>query len=180
MKKFLAGLGEGKRFLVLFGIGLLAIILANTAFKDLLGDGAIYIILNVAGAILIILGVLGLIVKILMGIANGVKKVAGVFGGKKMAKKYGNHSSSVRTDDGTITLVFGGGQEVTFRELDSFMWKGSKYSIMSLAKPFGEMKIGDKVVFRVYKDSNGYDKYSLDIPDNTLNEVFAEYKRRAY
>lgn len=177
MKKFLAGLGKGKRFLVLFGIGLLAIIMANVISADTLGE-TVYNLVNVAGAILIVLGVLGFIVKILMGVANGVKKVSKFFGGNKKVKQYGSHSSSVRETDDTTTLVFGNGTEVTFRKLDSFMWAGSRYAIMAIAKPFGTMKVGDKVVFRVYKDSNGIDKYTLDIPDKTLNEVFSEYQRR--
>jgi len=178
MKKFLAGLGKGKRPLTLIGFGIVAFIVV-AILQTKLPDAAAAAIL-VASLVLIALGALGIVIKILTGVANGVKKVSKkLTGNKKAAKNYGNHSSSSKKSKGDdiVTLISKDGQEIDFLEIAGIAYKGSFYAILQPVELLDGMSSDEALVFKVTRGADGSDKFNIELDDDIIDAVFKEYDK---
>lgn len=80
-------------------------------------------------------------------------------------------------DDDTITLLSADGEEIDFVEIAGIAHKGSFYAILQpVVLPEG-MQEDEALVFKVSRDENGEDHFEIELDDEIIDAVFAEYSR---
>lgn len=80
-------------------------------------------------------------------------------------------------DDDVITLVSDSGESVDFVEIAGIAHKGNFYAILQPVEPLEGMDEDEALVFKVTRDADGNDKFELELDDEIIDAVFAEYNR---
>ena len=85
-----------------------------------------------------------------------------------------NENEFEETDD-IITLLSATGEEVDFVEIAGIAHKNNFYAILQpVERPEG-MGEDEAFVFKVTKGENGEDKFEIELDDEIIDAVFAEY-----
>ena len=80
-------------------------------------------------------------------------------------------------DDDTVTLLSADGEEIDFVEIAGIAHKGNFYAILQpVVLPEG-MQDDEALVFKVSRDENGEDHFEIELDDEIIDAVFAEYGR---
>ncbi|MBO7292710.1 MAG: DUF1292 domain-containing protein [Clostridia bacterium] len=80
-------------------------------------------------------------------------------------------------DDDTVTLMSADGEEIDFVEIAGIAHKGNFYAILQPVELLEGMAEDEALVFRVSRDEDGNDRFEIELDDEIIDAVFAEYNR---
>ena len=80
-------------------------------------------------------------------------------------------------DDDIITLLSAGGEEIDFVEIAGIAHKGNFYAILQPVELIEGMADDEALVFKVSRGENGEDKFEIELDDEIIDAVFAEYNK---
>ena len=80
-------------------------------------------------------------------------------------------------DDDTITLLSANGDEIDFVEIAGIAHKGNFYAILQPVELLEGMSEDEALVFRVSRGEDGEDHFEIELDDEIIDAVFAEYNR---
>ena len=78
-------------------------------------------------------------------------------------------------DDDIVTLLSANGEEIDFVEIAGIAYKGSFYAILQPVELLDGMSEDEALVFKVSRDEDGSDKFEIELNDEIIDAVFAEY-----
>lgn len=85
-----------------------------------------------------------------------------------------NESEELENDD-IVTLRSADGKDIDFFEIAGIAHKGEFYAILQPVELLEGMAEDDALVFKVSRNENGDDSFSLEIDDEIINAVFEKY-----
>ena len=80
-------------------------------------------------------------------------------------------------DDDIVTLLSATGEEIDFIEIAGIAHKGNFYAILQPVELLEGMAEDEALVFKVSRGENGEDKFEIELDDQIIDAVFAEYNR---
>lgn len=80
-------------------------------------------------------------------------------------------------DDDIVTLTTASGEEVDFVEVAGIAHKGNFYAILQPVELLDGMDDDEALVFKVTRNKNGEENFQIELDDDIINAVFAEYNR---
>lgn len=80
-------------------------------------------------------------------------------------------------DDDIVTLIGANGQEIDFIEIAGIAHKGNYYAILQPVELVEGMENDEALVFKVNRDKDGEDKFEIELDDEIIDAVFAEYNK---
>ena len=80
-------------------------------------------------------------------------------------------------DDDIITLLSATGEEIDFVEIAGILHKGNFYAILQPVELLEGMEDDEALVFKVSRNADGSDKFEIELDDDIIDAVFAEYNR---
>lgn len=80
-------------------------------------------------------------------------------------------------DDDIVTLLTADGEKVDFIEIAGIAHKGNFYAILQPVELLEGMADDEALVFHVSRGENGEDKFEIELDDDIIDAVFAEYNR---
>ncbi len=86
-------------------------------------------------------------------------------------------NEELEEEDDVVTLCGADGSEIQFIEIAGIAYKGKFYAILQPVELLDGMNDDEALVFRVQRDENGSDVFSIELDDEIINAVFAEYNR---
>lgn len=78
-------------------------------------------------------------------------------------------------DDDIVTLLSANGEEIDFVETAGIAYKGNFYAILQPVELLDGMDEDEALVFKVSRDEDGSDKFEIELNDEIIDAVFAEY-----
>lgn len=78
-------------------------------------------------------------------------------------------------DDDIVTLLSANGEEIDFVEIAGIAYKGNFYAILQPVEMLDGMDEDEALVFKVSRDEDGSDKFEIELNDEIIDAVFAEY-----
>lgn len=88
-----------------------------------------------------------------------------------------NNHDEYDDDDEIVTLLNADGEEVDFTEIAGISYKGKFYAILQPVELLDGMDDDEALVFRVTRGKDGEDKFEIELDDDIIDAVFAEYNR---
>lgn len=80
-------------------------------------------------------------------------------------------------DDDIVTLLSATGEEIDFVEIAGIAHKGNFYAILQPVELLEGMADDEALVFKVSRTETGEDKFEIELDDEIIDAVFAEYNR---
>lgn len=80
-------------------------------------------------------------------------------------------------DDDVITLKSAKGEDIDFIEIAGIAYGGNFYAILQPVEMLEGMDEDEALVFKVSRGVNGEDKFEVEMNDEIIDAVFAEYNR---
>ena len=80
-------------------------------------------------------------------------------------------------NDDIVTLLSATGEEVSFLEIAGIAHKGNFYAILQPLELLEGMADDEALVFKVTRTENGEDKFEIELDDDIIDVVFAEYNK---
>ena len=80
-------------------------------------------------------------------------------------------------DDDIVTLLSATGEEIDFVEIAGIAHKGNFYAILQPVELLEGMSDDEALVFKVSRGPDGEDKFEIELDDEIIDAVFAEYNR---
>lgn len=80
-------------------------------------------------------------------------------------------------DEDIITLIAATGEEVDFVEVAGIAHNGNFYAILQPVELLEGMEDDEALVFKVTKGADGEDKFEIELDDEIIDAVFAEYNK---
>lgn len=80
-------------------------------------------------------------------------------------------------DDDIVTLTSADGEEIDFIQIAGIAHKGSFYAILQPAELLEGMDDDEALVFKVTRGPDGGDHFEIELDDEIIDAVFAEYNR---
>ena len=80
-------------------------------------------------------------------------------------------------DDDIVTLLSATGEEIDFVEIAGIAHKGNFYAILQPVELLEGMADDEALVFKVSRNEDGEDKFEIELDDEIIDAVFAEYNR---
>lgn len=80
-------------------------------------------------------------------------------------------------DDDIITLLSATGEEIDFVEIAGIAHKGNFYAILQPVELLEGMADDEALVFKVSRNEDGNDNFNIELDDEIIDAVFAEYNR---
>jgi len=79
--------------------------------------------------------------------------------------------------DDIVTLLSADGEEVDFVEIAGIAYGGEFYAILQPVELLEGMEDDEALVFKVSRGDDGEDKFEIELDDDIIDAVFAEYNR---
>lgn len=79
--------------------------------------------------------------------------------------------------DDIVTLLSANGEEIEFVEIAGIAYHGCFYAILQPVELIEGMADDEALVFKVTRLENGEDKFEIELDDQIIDAVFAEYNR---
>ncbi len=79
--------------------------------------------------------------------------------------------------DDIVTLLSASGEEIEFVEIAGIAYHGCFYAILQPVELIEGMAEDEALVFKVSRGENGEDKFEIELDDEIIDAVFAEYNR---
>ncbi len=80
-------------------------------------------------------------------------------------------------DEGIVTLLSATGEEVDFVEIAGIAHEGNFYAILQPVELLEGMEEDEALVFKVSRGANGEDHFEIELDEDIIDAVFAEYNR---
>lgn len=80
-------------------------------------------------------------------------------------------------DDDTIVLLSNTGEKIEFVEIAGIALEGNFYAILQPVELIEGMSDDEALVFKVSRSENGDDKFEIELDEEIIDKVFAEYYR---
>lgn len=80
-------------------------------------------------------------------------------------------------DDDIVTLMSADGEEIDFVEIAGIAHKGAFYAILQPVELLEGMSDDEALVFKVSRGEDGEDRFEIELDDDVIDAVFAEYNR---
>jgi hypothetical protein len=80
-------------------------------------------------------------------------------------------------DDDIITLTSADGEEIDFVEIAGISLESGFYAILQPVELLEGMDDDEALVFKVTRLPNGEDNFEIELDDDIIDAVFAEYNR---
>lgn len=80
-------------------------------------------------------------------------------------------------EDDIVTLLGADGSEIDFVEIAGIAHKGKFYAILQPVELLEGMNDDEALVFRVSRGEDGSDQFEIELNDEIIDAVFAEYNR---
>ena len=80
-------------------------------------------------------------------------------------------------EDDIVTLLSANGEEIDFVEIAGIAYKGHFYAILQPVELLDGMEEDEALVFKVSRGEDGEDKFEIELDDEIIDAVFAEYNR---
>ncbi|MBR7182278.1 MAG: DUF1292 domain-containing protein [Clostridia bacterium] len=80
-------------------------------------------------------------------------------------------------DDDIITLTSADGEEIDFVEITGISLSSGFYAILQPVELLEGMDDDEALVFKVTRLPNGEDNFEIELDDDIVDAVFAEYNR---
>ncbi len=80
-------------------------------------------------------------------------------------------------DDDIISLTSATGEQIDFCEIAGIAHKGNFYAILQPVELIEGMEDDEALVFKVTRLEDGQDKFEIELNDEIIDAVFAEYNR---
>ena len=80
-------------------------------------------------------------------------------------------------DDDIVTLLSATGEKIDFIEIAGIAHKGNFYAILQPVELLEGMADDEALVFKVSRTESGEDKFEIELDDEIIEAVFAEYNR---
>ena len=77
--------------------------------------------------------------------------------------------------DDIVTLMSADGEEIDFLEIAGIAYNGNFYAILQPVELLEGMADDEALVFKVERDNEGNDKFTIVIDDDIIDAVFVEY-----
>ena len=94
-----------------------------------------------------------------------------------MAKDQNNGKLSADEGEDIVRLATANGTQVDFREIAGIAHKGNFYAILRPVELIEGMEEDEALVFKVTHIEGGQDKFEVELDDEIIDAVFAEYNR---
>lgn len=78
-------------------------------------------------------------------------------------------------NDDIVTLLSATGEKIDFIEIAGILHKGNFYAILQPVELIEGMADDEALVFKVTRNENGEDKFEIELDDEIIDAVFAEY-----
>ncbi len=78
-------------------------------------------------------------------------------------------------DDDVVTLINANGEEIDFVEIAGIAYNGNFYAILQPVELLDGMDEDEAFVFKVSRGEDGSDKFEIELNDEIIDAVFAEY-----
>ena len=85
--------------------------------------------------------------------------------------------NELERDDDIVTLLSATGEEIDFVEIAGIAHKGNFYAILQPVELLDGMADDEALVFKVTRNADGNDKFEIELDDDIIDAVFAEYNR---
>ena len=79
--------------------------------------------------------------------------------------------------DDIVTLRSATGEDIDFVEIAGIAYKGNFYAILQPVDLIEGMEDDEALVFKVSRNEDGEDKFEIELDDEVIDAVFAEYNR---
>ena len=80
-------------------------------------------------------------------------------------------------EDDIITLLSDSGEEINFVEIAGIAHKGNFYVILQPVELIDGREEDEALVFKVKRGEDGEDQFEIELDENIIDAVFAEYNR---
>ncbi len=80
-------------------------------------------------------------------------------------------------EDSIVTLTSADGEEIDFVEIAGIAHRGNFYVILQPVEPLEGMDEDEALVFKVTQGRDGEDHFEIELDEEIINAVFAEYDR---
>ena len=87
------------------------------------------------------------------------------------------HADELYMDDDKITLLAADGEEIEFNEIAGIAYRGNFYAILQPVVLLDGMGDNEALVFKVTRGDKGEDKFNIELDEDIIEAVFAEYNR---
>lgn len=87
------------------------------------------------------------------------------------------NAEAMEEEDDIITLLSEKGEEIDFVEIAGIAHAGNFYAILQPVELLDGMADDEALVFQVSRDENGEDRFDIELDDEIIDAVFAEYNR---
>lgn len=87
------------------------------------------------------------------------------------------NSQDEMEEDDIVTLISADGEEIDFVEIAGIAHAGKFYAILQPVKLIEGMSEDEALVFLVDRGENGEDNFTIELDDEIIDAVFAEYNR---
>ena len=88
-----------------------------------------------------------------------------------------NNKNDMINDEDIITLLSSEGEEIDFVEIAGIAYKGGFYAILQPLELVEGMDEDEALVFKVTRKPDGSDNFEIELNDDVIEAVFAEYNR---
>ena len=89
-----------------------------------------------------------------------------------------NYNDEILDDeDDIVTLLSANGEEVDFVEIAGIAYQGNFYAVLQPVELLEGMEEDEALVFKVSRGDDGEDKFEIELDDDIIDAVFAEYNR---
>ena len=92
-----------------------------------------------------------------------------------MAENY--NDEILEDEDDIVTLLSANGEEVDFVEIAGIAYQGNFYAVLQPVELLEGMEEDEALVFKVSRGDDGEDKFEIELDDDIIDAVFAEYNR---
>ena len=82
-----------------------------------------------------------------------------------------------QNNDDIVVLRSASGEDIEFIEIAGIAHKGSFYAILQPVVLLEGMSDDEALVFKVTRTEDGSDKFEIELEDEIIDAVFAEYNR---
>lgn len=80
-------------------------------------------------------------------------------------------------DDDIVTLKSANGEDIDFIEIAGIAYEGNFYAILQPVELLEGMDDNEALVFKVSRAPDGSDKFEIELDDQVIDGVFAEYDK---
>ncbi|MBQ8726131.1 MAG: DUF1292 domain-containing protein [Clostridia bacterium] len=84
---------------------------------------------------------------------------------------------NVLEEDDIVTLLSADGEEIDFVEIAGIALNGKFYAVLQPVELLEGMEEDEALVFEVGRNEDGSDNFTIEMDDDIIDAVFAEYNR---